>query len=200
MKQAVKLNEEQLRKVVAESVQKILNELDWKTYANAARKAKLKGDDREDAFADAARNRFNKDYGYYKYNDDSDPDFPEAPSYSSDSLHYSMGDINGDNITSFADQGWSYGEDWGDDFRGKYDFSPSSVSSHETRDPDGREIDPWLNTAKNVGNKEIEDYITGKYGYQKSGLGFRGKGWHLKESVIKRIVSESIQKVLGKNQ
>ena len=33
------ITESQLRNIIAESVKKVLSELDWKTYANAAKKA-----------------------------------------------------------------------------------------------------------------------------------------------------------------
>ena len=175
-KKLIRLTESDLHRIVKESVNKVLTELDWKTYANAAGKARGRGDkERAYNFGNAAIDNFNKNYKYYKYSDDSDPDFPDAPSYSSEHLDYAMDDLTGDgSISSHADQGWSYGEDWGDDFTGKYGFSPDGITSHETRDPDGRELDPWLNTAKNVGNKEIEDYVTNKYDYQK-GLGWRKK-------------------------
>lgn len=37
-KQTIRLNESQLKQIVSESIKTILNELDWKTYANAAKK------------------------------------------------------------------------------------------------------------------------------------------------------------------
>ena len=38
MKKKIRLTESQLHKVIKESVNKLLTELDWKTYANAERK------------------------------------------------------------------------------------------------------------------------------------------------------------------
>lgn len=61
MKQRIRLTESDLHKVITESVKHIISELDWKTYANAARKASF-GDDRMSEFADKARDEFNKKY------------------------------------------------------------------------------------------------------------------------------------------
>ena len=41
-KKTIKMNEAQLREMIAESVKNVLSELDWKTYTNAAKKAKKK--------------------------------------------------------------------------------------------------------------------------------------------------------------
>ena len=42
-KQIIRLTESDLKQMVAESTKKILSELDWKTYANAAKKAREQG-------------------------------------------------------------------------------------------------------------------------------------------------------------
>ena len=60
----IKLTENKLKQIVAESVNKILTELDWKTYANAAKTASNNGDTRTTKFRDAAITRFNNEYGY----------------------------------------------------------------------------------------------------------------------------------------
>ena len=38
MKQTIKLKESELKRLIAESVKGVINELDWKTYQNAAKK------------------------------------------------------------------------------------------------------------------------------------------------------------------
>ena len=63
-KNTIQLNESQLRQIVAESVKKILSELDWKTYANAAKKAESMGDPRASTFQQAAKKEFDRAYGY----------------------------------------------------------------------------------------------------------------------------------------
>ena len=61
MSKNVRLNKNQLINLISESVNKVITELDWKTYANAARKASF-GDYRMGKFADKARDEFNKKY------------------------------------------------------------------------------------------------------------------------------------------
>jgi hypothetical protein len=84
----IRLTEHQLHRVIKESVKKILRELDWKTYANAARKRGEKinnneidgeygrydprhvDDLRTRNFKTAMINKFNDDYGYNAYGQD----------------------------------------------------------------------------------------------------------------------------------
>lgn len=63
-KQVIRLTEGDLHSIIKESVNKILTELDWKTYANAAKIASNNGDNRTSKFRDAAITRFNNEYGY----------------------------------------------------------------------------------------------------------------------------------------
>jgi len=67
----IRLTEGDLHRIVKESVNKVLTELDWKTYANAAKKSKKMG---RNAYAGdfykAARNAYDSKYGvnYDTYN------------------------------------------------------------------------------------------------------------------------------------
>ena len=59
----VRLTESQLHNVIMESVKQVLTELDWKTYANAAKKSYEKGrDDSGWNFSRAAERELNKEY------------------------------------------------------------------------------------------------------------------------------------------
>lgn len=82
----IRLTEQDLHKIVKESVNRVLTELDWKTYQNAAKKAHLKALDdygdryggnpnydkdksseyirKSNNFSKAAEDAFNKEYGY----------------------------------------------------------------------------------------------------------------------------------------
>ena len=73
----IKLSESELKQIIAESVKNVVSGLDWKTLDNAARKRYnqwqywMKGDKENDKkydsyrnLLDAARNSFNRDYGY----------------------------------------------------------------------------------------------------------------------------------------
>lgn len=76
-KKLIRLTEGDLHRIIKESVNKVLNELDWKTYDNAARKRYnqwkywREGDEENDKkydsyskLLDAARDSFKRDYGY----------------------------------------------------------------------------------------------------------------------------------------
>jgi hypothetical protein len=60
MSKVIKLTESDLHNMIKEAI----NELNWKTYASAAKKANDKGEDRSMNFADAATDSFNKEFGY----------------------------------------------------------------------------------------------------------------------------------------
>ena len=64
-KKLIRLTENDLHKIVKESVNRVLTELDWKTYANAAKKRAEQGkDDKAEDLAQFATDRFNNDFGY----------------------------------------------------------------------------------------------------------------------------------------
>ena len=77
-KKLIRLTESDLHKVIKESVNKVLTELDWKTYDSAMRKAAAKKDfDRAGRFGSASKDAFNRDFGthdtvydynYYRHN------------------------------------------------------------------------------------------------------------------------------------
>lgn len=50
MKRNIRLTESDLHAIVGESVRKVLSEMDWKTYINAARKRKSQADELRDSF------------------------------------------------------------------------------------------------------------------------------------------------------
>ena len=64
MKNTVKLNEAQLREIIAESVKKVLQESDYKTYLWAAQQAKAKGDEaRAQKFFNYAQQLYSQEFG-----------------------------------------------------------------------------------------------------------------------------------------
>jgi len=76
MKKAIRLTESDLHKIIKESVNSILTELDWKTYMNAARKRKEQGEvDRASDLETYAQDVFAKKHGKggldYNYEGDS---------------------------------------------------------------------------------------------------------------------------------
>ena len=71
MKQRIRLTESDLHRIVKESVNKLLTELDWKTYDSAMRKAAEKGQwERVGAFGDASKEAFNQQFGYEGHPED----------------------------------------------------------------------------------------------------------------------------------
>ena len=66
-KNVIRLTESDLHRIIKESVDNILTELDWRTYANAAKKARERNDSRERDFANAASDSSHK----MEYNDNS---------------------------------------------------------------------------------------------------------------------------------
>ena len=62
-KNIVRLTESQLRGIVKESVKQVISELNWKTYANAAKKAREQGRDSRWDFDRATEKALDKQYG-----------------------------------------------------------------------------------------------------------------------------------------
>lgn len=62
-KKLIRLTESDLHKVIKESVNKVLTELDWKTYAHAAKKAREQGRDSKWDFDRATERALDKQYG-----------------------------------------------------------------------------------------------------------------------------------------
>lgn len=60
MKRTIRLSESDLHRVIAESVKRYLTELDWRTMASASQKARERGDNRSDYFAQGATDEFNR--------------------------------------------------------------------------------------------------------------------------------------------
>lgn len=74
-KQVIRLTEGDLHKIIKESVSKILTELDWKTYMNAARARQAQGNSDKASNLEAyANNQFNRqhfgDGNYYLSHED----------------------------------------------------------------------------------------------------------------------------------
>ena len=204
-KQIVRLTESDLHRIVKESVNKVLTELDWKTYANASKVAKEKGKKWNDEFGEngrskrfekAAREQFAKDKGYsmgnpsYKDNEYFEPDSEYSDFYipydGKFEPHY------GQLFTSDGSDGeYDYESDMHvripDRFIDTKPYDGLGIASLEYNPDD--EIHKKLNDDWH----EINDFKRGKYGYQK------GKGWAKNESIsrkINRIVKESVNRLL----
>ena len=192
MKNTVKLNEAQLTKIVAENVKKVLSEIDWKTYANASKKT---NGDRSKEFKRAAVDAFNDEFSHNGFGQD-----PKSLAPFNNGT-YDMTDFDpSDGATTRLVNGISspYGES-SDDIRykigdGNYEELGNPEDVEQSR-YHGK-CSPESLSARDRGNKEIMDYMSGNYTYDNE------KGWHLKESVrlneskLRKIVAESVKKIL----
>lgn len=196
MKHTLKLNEKQLRQIIKETI----NELDWKTYANAAKKAHAWRSEhpfqydrnRGLEFDSAAQDAFDKqhgieylpDYGGERGNINFTSVHGE-PSLSG-SRNHDFGDNGGpfDLKHNVYHMGKKYGKDGGYGRARMWDFS------HETTPEEFYGSDEMGKKFRDA-EQDVENYNNGKYDYTPE------KGWHLKESKLNKVVKESIKKVLN---
>lgn len=177
------LNEDKLRGIIKECVQKVISELDWKTYANAANKSLERGDtaywknrgetpnsaidkaadtrERSQRFGNAAKDAFNRDYGY-KNGDMWDDDFADVrlggdfDSTEEFSPHVVGRRDKGYGNPASLEHGW-------DDYK----------HQHSTAD-DFFDDNSDAAQAYNDADAEVKNYKRGNYRYDK------GNGWKLK--------------------
>ena len=192
-KQIIRLTESDLHRIVKESVNKVLTELDWKTYANAAKKA-------DERAMDIARKPENKYLSTYQYNDGDKAvynknrkrtaDFVDAAKKSFDDKYAYQDDttkvhserdiipmLNG--VAGYENGGKWYGK-W-DDIDGEYvgGYEPNiGARFYGKGKPDtyyngGLKNQDALD-AYSKAKEEMGNYYNDKYTYHK------GKGWKLK--------------------
>jgi len=190
-KKTIKITEGDLHGIIKESVNKVLTELDWKTYANARRKAGNKGEyEKARKFGSAAYKEFNNIYG-------------------KDGV---KGDIYLNRVSSDSDSFPShtlmrmYNYDGEGNYNNPYNYdSTKAMGIMDKFDREGRykrvknpSLKRFFNNSEQekaykAASKEMDDYVMGNYEYVK------GKGWYLKESKLSNIIKESVKKVLKEN-
>ena len=183
-KKLIRLTEGDLLRIVKESVNKVLTELDWKTYASASDKARQRGTSywrdkgetdlrnlltkatssqhRADRFADAARDAFNRDFGYQRgkpYDDDYERVAMGGDFRSSEEF--------GPHAVGYKSKGWGNPKKY--EF-GRDDDVIKSMSPEEFYQDDADAAQAFRNA-----DSEVKNYRRGNYDYQK------GKGWQLKK-------------------
>lgn len=168
-KNTIRLTENELKNIITESVKNIISELDWKTYANAARKASEQGNDKERSyrFANAASDAFNKEFGYGYYVSPHREDGSMGPRgyaeiYSDVERTYRGPRIR---LNQTKNTSNSLG------LHGYKDYEDGEFDSTDLHDNDERETQSYWDAA----NAEMENYRMGRYDYTK------GKGWHLRD-------------------
>lgn len=192
----MKITEKQLRNIIKEAI----NELDWKTYANAAKKqADIDGEyqlshekpNRSYKFNLAAANAFNKKYG--KKNNYTD-DFTSL--HATEPTNWRTTELPKLDLNACDDN---------DDEHGFLcrDFNEKDKPYLVNKNRNGRlkrvknipskalERHPELKQKFKDAEKEMEHYYNGDYDYTPE------KGWHLNESVLRKIIKESINNVLN---
>ena len=189
MKRTIKLRESDLRRMIAESVKGVINELDWKTYANAARKRAEQGASDYDIYQldQAANNAL-----YDKYKITGDTHFPFAPQIQTSKGEYTWERDEDGNYSKKYPHAGQIGRYPQLGYQG--DFN----DTYYTPIGDNLNDEPYqMTTYDNFPmhkerHKDMSNYFSGKSKYVK------GKGWQ-NESIsrkINRIVSECIKRNL----
>ena len=214
MKKRIKLTESKLNRVVKESVKGVINELDWKTYANAAKKRLQQYSDSNHKDKEkfnkywelqkAANQSFDDDYvGLMKYDTIGDqmkgkhsPKFDAKIDVSRENMPYSA--IKGYNKSGnklFSTDKGTY-----------HSFNGITTTRNFFRDAE-------VSDAYTRANDELWDYNNGNYEYDNK------KGWHLKESEnpaykkhnmkkrvkltesqLNKVVKESVNRILNEGR
>ena len=169
MKRQVRLTEGQLNRIIKESVNNILSELDWRTYQSAYEKS---NGSRRQNFRQAANNSFNRQNGYglknvpYGHEDDlnmsADGDFyggGNLYTYNGDRFNTGSGNLE-KRYTNQNVATTNYKHKRGD-----------VVEPDEDERPNATGFNPQRKMKQMQGDKQVRDYFNGKSNYVK------GKGW-----------------------
>ena len=185
MKRTIKLTENDLHRVIKESVNTILSELDWRTYQSAYEKPNKRGDwKKANEFRQAATNSFNRQNGHglknVPYGNGSDENVrPDGQFYAGSNMYAPYGDTfatasgkvsygqNKPAETLYNNQAIRTNDGWrGDGKRGDAYPQPEESEFHQANS-----LNPLLKYKQMKGDKEVRDYFNGKSKYVK------GKGW-----------------------
>jgi hypothetical protein len=180
-KQLIRLTESDLHRIIKESVNNILSELDYKTYANAEKEASKRADAnywrdkgekgfgvynkaahermRADRFGKHAQNAFDRDYGY------KTGDYWDSEGYAEVGLG---GDFN--STEEFAPHAVGYrSKGYGNPAKYEHGWSDSPMGHMEPEE--FFNTNPEAAEAYRNADAEWKNYKKGNYDYQK------GKGW-----------------------
>ena len=183
MKKIIRLTESDLHKIVNTCIKRIIreekiNELDWKTYMNASKKAYDNDDDyyRSDDFLDAAKKAYGKKYGayqkdgkYHNYGTGGNVDY-------SDMITHTDGDISDEfpddyvlqRTTTTFTHDRDYGPDVDSEIGDVYDSDIFGIPRN-SEFASSYQADKYKDGTPEW--NDVRDYIHGKSKYAK------GKGW-----------------------
>ena len=192
----IRLTESDLNSVIAESAKKVLSELDWRTYANAAKKNdewrkknphRANQWNRSEGFRDAATDAFNKKHGLDGQYDKRYGGEKGAINLNHDftvsgSRDHDFGDENPHKLNhNIYHLSKKYGKDGGYGRTRMWDYA------HETT-PEEFYGNKEMGAKFRAAEKDAEDFNSGKTKYVK------GKGWSNESKVQKRNkVNEAFQ-------
>lgn len=163
----LKLSESDIMYMVNESVKKLLNELDWKTYANAARKRALQGDPKHTVKdLDSAANReleklysIPKDNPYYNYK--------SSPELKTTSYHT----FSNPTDSHVAKQEIKFPNHEHPMFQDYYESVTNNDEDFPFHDTDINLYDSPTDPIDRKSRPDLTNYISGKSKY------IKGKGW-----------------------
>ena len=184
---------------IKDIVEKVINELDWRTYASAYDKS---NGARSNRFKDAATNAFNRQNGYGMTNIPYGDGDPSQIQFNPDGAVYGGSMTYTPKGTRFNTASGKTTQD-GQGFNTVY--NTQSVNQHDTRDngqrgavgdvdmedvKNGSTLNPKLKMRQMRGDKQVRNFYNGKSKY------VPGKGWS-NESIV-RALTESIMKKIKK--
>jgi len=188
----VRLTESELRKVIKESVQNILNEMDYKTYANAAKK--LRNQYRTEKDPQKRKELFDRYYEMQKYAAQNFRD-----NYVGDMRYDTFGDkAKGKHSPTFDTSNvidGAYGAINGTNksgnkifstSKGKYHTSNNGYTSPKTFFKDNEVADKFMNA-----NDELWDYSNDNYKYDSLKNGGKGQ-WLKNESKNVKLTEQGL--------
>ena len=179
MKQKIRLTEGDLHRMIRECVHGALNELDWKTYANAEKKARARGTNywrekgrkgfdaihdaamskiRANRFGDTARDAFDREFGYQR-GDRWDDDYQRVGM---------GGDFDSTEEFGPHAAGWKHAG-YADIKRFPHGVYTTERTPEEFFDGNDDAVDAY-----NKAKEEMRNYKKGNYEY------IKGKGYQLK--------------------
>ena len=188
-KKRIRLTESDLHKLIKEAI----NELDWKTYANAANKRYSQSFERNNdvPYFDDVSRRADMRIRSKRLADMAKKAFDRDHGYEDDKVYAGLGgDFHSTNefaphIIGLKDKGYGNpykyegGHEWDSYYPRRMDITPEEFFDNDE-----------AATAFNNSKKELSNYKKGNYEYEKG-----GRGWHLKDGLDESI-RRAIRKVL----
>lgn len=154
-KRTIKLTESELKQVITESVKKVISELDYKTYLNAAKKRYQQGKNMQGSELQRyGEEQFNKQYGKRRLNRIGDRSEIET-----------TGLYNGNVRTTYSGRPGDYKEV---DDKGRVNYYKTDPNAQQIYQTDYNLQDPQLKSA----HDEYQNYQNDNYEYD--------NGWKLK--------------------